>query len=53
VGPKIEAARDFVIETSGSAGIGSLGDALDIIEGHRGTLVFCRPGFAGRSQDRP
>lgn len=37
--PKIEAARDFVLQTGGTAGIGALDKALDIIEGRRGTLV--------------
>ncbi|KQY21538.1 hypothetical protein ASD31_23060 [Rhizobium sp. Root482] len=31
MGPKIEAARDFVIQTGGSAVIGSLEDAIDIL----------------------
>lgn len=53
MGPKIEAARDFVIQTGGCAGIGSLEDAIDIIEGRRGTLVFHRPGLASLSLDRP
>ena len=39
MGPKVEAARDFVIATGGIAGIGALDDALPIIEGRTGTLV--------------
>lgn len=40
MGPKVEAARDFVLRTGGIAGIGALDDAVDIIEGRRGTLVL-------------
>lgn len=40
MGPKIEAARDFVAATGGTAGIGALGDAIGIIEGRYGTLIF-------------
>lgn len=39
MGPKVEAARDFVIHSGGIAGIGALEDAIDIIEGRCGTLV--------------
>ena len=39
MGPKVEAARDFVIQGGGIAGIGALEDAIEIIEGRRGTLV--------------
>lgn len=39
MGPKVEAARDFVTATGGIAGIGGLKDALGIIEGRAGTLV--------------
>ena len=39
MGPKIEAARDFVAATGGIAGIGALGDAIGIIEGRNGTLI--------------
>ena len=39
MGPKVEAARDFVLQTGGIAGIGALEDAIGIIEGLRGTLV--------------
>jgi len=39
MGPKVEAARDFVTKTGGVAGIGELGDALDIVEQNAGTLV--------------
>jgi carbamate kinase len=40
MGPKVEAACDFVNASSGKAGIGTLKDALDIIEGKAGTLIF-------------
>jgi carbamate kinase len=39
MGPKVEAARDFVTATGGIAGIGGLQDVLGIIEGRAGTLV--------------
>lgn len=39
MGPKIEAACDFVNATNGKAGIGTLKDALRIIEGTSGTLI--------------
>jgi carbamate kinase len=39
MGPKVEAACDFVRATSGIAGIGSLEDASAILEGRAGTLV--------------
>lgn len=55
MGPKVEAARDFVMETGGIAGIGALDDALDILQGSRGTLVASatRPvGPEAYSEDR-
>lgn len=39
MGPKVEAACEFVEATGGSAGIGSLSDALSIIHGTAGTLI--------------
>lgn len=39
MGPKVEAACDFVNAVSGKAGIGTLKDALRIIEGTAGTLI--------------
>ncbi len=39
MGPKVEAACDFVRVTGGRAGIGALEDAAAIIEGTAGTLV--------------
>jgi carbamate kinase len=39
MGPKVEAARDFVSETGGVAGIGRLQDAGRILTGEVGTLV--------------
>ncbi|MFT5658733.1 MAG: carbamate kinase [Gammaproteobacteria bacterium] len=39
MGPKVEAACDFVNETGGIAGIGKLVDALRMIEGKAGTLI--------------
>ena len=40
MGPKIEAACQFVSLTSGIAAIGALGDALDIVEGRAGTRIL-------------
>jgi carbamate kinase len=45
MGPKVEAACDYVRATGGRAGIGSLEDAVAIIEGRAGTLIS--PGFEG------
>lgn len=39
MGPKVEAACEFVKATSGLAGIGRLADARAILEGRAGTLV--------------
>lgn len=39
MGPKVEAACDYARATGGQAGIGSLEDAVAIIEGRAGTLV--------------
>jgi carbamate kinase len=39
MGPKVQAACDFVRSTGGLAGIGALEDAAAIIEGRAGTLV--------------
>jgi len=39
MGPKIEAACDFVNKTNGKAGIGALADALAIVEGRAGTNI--------------
>ena len=38
--PKVEAACDFVNNTKGKAGIGTLKDALRIVEGTAGTVIF-------------
>ena len=40
--PKVEAACDFVNATDGHAGIGTLKDALKIVEGSAGTLISKR-----------
>jgi carbamate kinase len=45
MGPKVEAACDFVRATGGRAGIGALEDAAAIIEGRVGTLISSE--FAG------
>ena len=45
MGPKVQAACDFVRETGGKAGIGALEDAVAIVEGRAGTLVV--PGADG------
>lgn len=39
MGPKVEAAINFVRRTGGVAGIGSLSDALEIVRGKKGTLI--------------
>jgi len=39
MGPKVEATFAFVEATGGSAGIGSLSDALAILQGKAGTLI--------------
>ena len=39
MGPKVEAAVDFVEQTGGYAGIGRLDDALDILRGEAGTVI--------------
>ncbi len=41
MGPKVEAAIEFVEQTGGTAGIGALGDALLILRGEAGTLIKC------------
>ncbi len=39
MGPKVEAAVDFVERTGGLAGIGRLDDAVDILRGEAGTVI--------------
>ena len=39
MGPKVEAACDFVEATGGTAGIGALKDASTIFAGNAGTLI--------------
>jgi carbamate kinase len=39
MGPKVEAACDYVRATGGLAGIGALGDAVAILAGRAGTLI--------------
>lgn len=39
MGPKVEAACDFVVRTGGSAGIGALEDAARILAGEAGTVI--------------
>ncbi len=39
MGPKVEAACEFVTNMGGIAGIGELGDALEIVERKAGTLI--------------
>ena len=36
---QVQAACKFVRDTGGVAGIGALGDALDILQGTKGTLI--------------
>lgn len=43
MGPKVEAACDFVKRTGGIASIGALTDARRILEGEAGTMVSSRP----------
>jgi carbamate kinase len=43
MGPKVEAACEFVLKTGGVAGIGKLDQALAILEGWSGTLVTPGP----------
>lgn len=40
MGPKVQAACDYVRSTGGRAGIGCLDDAVSIVEGRAGTLVI-------------
>jgi carbamate kinase len=42
MGPKVEAACDFVERTDGTAAIGALADIEGIVEGRAGTVV--QPG---------
>lgn len=42
MGPKVEAACQFVESTRGRAAIGSLNDVLGIVEGRAGTLILPR-----------
>jgi carbamate kinase len=46
MGPKVEAACRFVEATGGLAGIGRLEDALEVLEGRRGTIVRAVPQVA-------
>jgi carbamate kinase len=39
MGPKVEAACDFVERTGGTAAIGALADIDAIVEGQAGTIV--------------
>ena len=39
MGPKVEAAVDFVEHTGGLAGIGRLDNAVDILLGEAGTVI--------------
>ncbi len=39
IGPKVQAAGDFARRTGGMAGIGTLGDAADILAHRTGTRV--------------
>ena len=43
MGPKVEAACEFVEQTGGVAGIGRLADARAILAGEAGTLVTPDP----------
>ena len=45
MGPKVEAACDFVENGGGRAAIGNLGQALALCEGRAGTQVVGRPGL--------
>jgi carbamate kinase len=39
MGPKVESVCGFVMATGKVGGIGALADALDILRGHKGTLI--------------
>ncbi|MCP4658372.1 MAG: carbamate kinase [bacterium] len=43
MGPKVESACDFVEGTGGIAGIGSLGEASEVLQGNAGTMVLKDP----------
>ncbi len=43
MGPKVQAACRFAERTGGLAGIGSLAEAVDILEGRSGTRVRAQP----------
>jgi carbamate kinase len=45
MGPKVEAACRFVESTGGTAGIGALGRAAEILAGRSGTLVSAQAGW--------
>jgi carbamate kinase len=54
IGPKVEAARDFVRQTGGSAAIGSLEDALPTLRGTAGTTYAANvDGIAWYDQGSP
>ena len=46
MGPKVEAACRFAERTGGMAGIGSLAEAVDILEGRCGTRIRALPKSA-------
>jgi carbamate kinase len=46
MGPKVQAARRFAERTGGLAAIGSLADAVAILEGRRGTRIHPAPRHA-------
>jgi carbamate kinase len=53
MGPKVEAACRFVEITGDLAGIGGLGDAVDMIEGKAGTIITPAGDYGGPHDLRP
>jgi len=51
--PKVEAAREFVRQSGKLAGIGALADAVQILEGTRGTRVHLRTSAPQTERDPP
>jgi carbamate kinase len=49
MGPKVEAARRFVLANAGFAAIGSLADAARMLRQEAGTIVTAEPALAGAS----
>ncbi|MDZ4267704.1 MAG: carbamate kinase [Mycobacterium sp.] len=50
MGPKVQAASDFTLQTGNEAVIGSLNDITRIVEGTAGTRVHAHPASSRRSE---